>query len=44
MIVTVCELPEHRKGFEDGWTQLADTSETIMNTMSMPSISSGTKT
>ena len=24
MIVTVCELPEHRKGFEDGWTQLAE--------------------
>jgi N-carbamoylputrescine amidase len=24
MIVTVCELPEDRKGFEKGWTQLAD--------------------
>src|SRR5262245_6074425 len=23
MIVTVCELPEDRKGFEKGWTQLA---------------------
>lgn len=24
MIVTVCELPDDRKGFEDGWVQLAE--------------------